>query len=119
MPSLPLWCLGIFGVCFLLADSNILAYPRDWVKSRSTFFQVLLECYFCLGFWVSLAFLVTLFYTQPFKLEVTPILYLFAGSGGAYTINRVLRYLETRETQIHLELVSQARQDFDLDEDQD
>jgi hypothetical protein len=95
-PSLITWILAVYGVAFLLSDAKILS---DWLPlrpllKRVRFFKELLECYFCMGVWISAALWVALSWPKPWKLEA--LLYLPAGAAGAYLLDLVAHLIETR-----------------------
>jgi hypothetical protein len=83
------WLLACFGLTFLLCDAAITAVPRTWLVMRFGFFRKLLACYFCTGFWASLALAVGLI-REPLWL----VLYGFAGASFSYALNVVLVALE-------------------------
>lgn len=39
----------MYGLTFVLKDSKILARPRNWITSRSTFALELFSCSYCVG----------------------------------------------------------------------
>ena len=83
------WLLACYGVTFLVASSSVLAVPRTWLVSRSSFIAGLLGCYFCTGFWVSL--------TTALWLLRTPlwgVLHGFAGATSCYVLDAAVRRLE-------------------------
>ena len=51
-----IFLLSCWGLTHLLVVGKILDQPRNWLMIKSEFFQKLLECYQCTGFWVGLFF---------------------------------------------------------------
>lgn len=49
-----LGALAAWRIWKLLADDDVLNRPRDWIEDRSRFFEKLLACPYCSGFWVAL-----------------------------------------------------------------
>jgi len=43
--------LSMYGLAFILSQSEILDRPRRWLMLRSEFITRLLLCWFCVGFW--------------------------------------------------------------------
>jgi len=95
MPSLITWILAVYGIAFLLSDAKILS---DWIPirpllKRVKFFKDLLECYFCMGIWIGAALWFGLHWSNPWRLEA--VLYIPAGSAGAYLIDLTAQFIET------------------------
>jgi hypothetical protein len=96
MPSLITWILAVYGIAFLLSDAKILS---DWIPLRPAlkrvkFFKDLLECYFCMGIWISAS--LWLLFQWPHVLEREAALYLPAGAAGSYLLDLVAHFIETR-----------------------
>jgi hypothetical protein len=96
MPSLITWILAVYGFAFLLSDAKIL---NDWIPirpllKRVKFFKDLLECYFCMGIWISAGLWFGLHWSNPWRLDA--LLYLPAGAAGAYLLDLVAHLIETR-----------------------
>ena len=90
--ELTVWLLACYGMTFLLCSSHILAAPRTWLVLRSDLLARLLSCYFCTGFWVSLATALWLL-----KEPVWGCLHGFAGATSCYVLDAVVRRLEAGE----------------------
>jgi len=93
--TLLIWILSIYGITFLIADSELLGLPRNELRKIS-FFDKLLNCYFCVGFWVSLALsllVLPLMWTQKTYLSV--LFGTFSGASGAYILDLLTGYLIT------------------------
>lgn len=106
MPNVFTWILAVYGIAFLLSDAKILS---DWIPvrpilKRLRFFKDLLECYFCMGIWISAALWVGL--TWPNFLKLDAVIYLPAGAAGAYLLDLVVHYIETRILMTSLEGIS-------------
>lgn len=96
MPSLIVWILAVYGIAFLLSDAKIMS---DWIPlrpllKRVKFFKDLLECYFCMGIWISAGLWFLLHWPDPWKLDA--VLYLPAGAAGAYLLDLTAHLIETR-----------------------
>lgn len=96
MPSLTLWIAAVYGIIFLLSDAKILS---EWIPirpllQRVKFFKSLMSCYFCMGIWVSAGLWVLLNWPKVFK--PTGLLYVFAGAAGAYIIDLLTNFIETK-----------------------
>jgi hypothetical protein len=86
LPSLTIWILAVYGLAFLLSDAKIF---EDWIPLRPQlrkvkFFRDLLSCYFCMGIWISTAGWVL--WSWPFIWRKEVVLYILAGSAGAFLI---------------------------------
>jgi hypothetical protein len=46
--------LAVWRVWRLLAEDTIIDRPRAWIIGRSNWVEALVECPYCLGFWLSL-----------------------------------------------------------------
>jgi len=94
MPSLITWTLAVYGLAFLLSDSKIF---EDWIPirpffKRIKFFRDLLSCYFCMGIWISTGG--CLLWSWPNIGQKELVLYVLAGSTGAFLIDIVVNALE-------------------------
>ena len=87
-PELIVWLLACYGMTFLLCSAKITAAPRR-LLCRGRFFDELLGCYFCSGFWVALATAYWLLQTPSWA-----ILHGFAGATTCYALDALLRRLE-------------------------
>ncbi len=96
MSLLTIW-LACYGVTFLLCDAKIIEAPRQWLTSRSTFLNELLNCYFCTGFWASLAvwFVVGELPANPSRYVESLVLNAFAGATFCYALNSLILTLES------------------------
>lgn len=96
MPSLITWILAVYGIAFLLSDAKILSewIPLRPLLKRSRFLKELLECYFCMGVWISVGLWAAL--KWPRVLDREALLYLPAGAAGAYLVDLVAHLIETR-----------------------
>jgi hypothetical protein len=52
--TLLLFILAGVGITNLVVNASILDYPRDFIIERSEFFNGLLTCMMCSGFWVGM-----------------------------------------------------------------
>jgi hypothetical protein len=97
LPSLLLWCLAVYGITFLLADAKILSFVREPLINRVKFFDGLLGCYFCTGFWVGIGLLVA--FKPSLNLWLSNwqkmLLYVFAGAGTSMLLDKLLLVLES------------------------
>lgn len=91
-PELIVWLLACYGLTFLLCGAKLTAAPRR-LLSRLAFFANLLSCYFCTGFWVSLALAYWVLQTPAWA-----VLHGFAGATFCYGLDVLLRRLEAEET---------------------
>jgi len=90
--ELIVWLLACYGITFLLCGAELTAAPRRWL-CRLRFFEKLLGCYFCSGFWVALATAYWLLQTPAWA-----VLHGFAGATSCYALDAVVRRLEGPET---------------------
>ena len=51
-----------------MVEDSILDVPRDWLTARNEWVGSLLDCYWCAGFWVSLAATIVLYATGALVL---------------------------------------------------
>lgn len=81
--------LACFGMTLILVHSKILNCPRKFISEKSDFFNDLLKCSMCTGWWVGLyyAFIMVLFSTYPllFYFFTMP----FASSGVSFLLERL------------------------------
>jgi hypothetical protein len=54
MDNLILFTFASYGLCHILMYGTILNSPRKWLTSRYRFFDELLKCSLCVGFWTGL-----------------------------------------------------------------
>lgn len=86
------WVLSVYGLTFGVKDSKLLKTPRAFVK-RWAFFDTLLGCSFCVGFWSGLAVTAAMF---PLSVGVIPLVILggFAGASCSYVVDLLVIKLE-------------------------
>lgn len=93
------WILCVYGVTFLLTDSDLLSGPRDALR-KIPMFHKFFNCYFCVGFWVSLCLSFANNSTTTYPLN-HPELYMnifvstFSGAAGAYLLDVLAVFLIT------------------------
>lgn len=82
----------MYGLTFGIKDSKLLKAPRALLK-RWKFFDTLLGCSFCVGFWSGLAVTATLL---PLSVESIALVVLggFAGAACSYAADLVVLKLE-------------------------
>ncbi len=86
-----IYLLACYGVTFLLVDASILETPRRWLLNRVPGMQSLFTCYFCTGFWVSLAL-------RYARWGLDALLYwAFAGAAVTYLLDVTSRTVERME----------------------
>ena len=90
--ELIVWMLACYGITFLLCSADLTAAPRRLLR-RVAFFDKLLACYFCTGFWVALATAYWLLQTP-----VWAVLHGFAGATSCYALDVLIRRVEGQET---------------------
>jgi hypothetical protein len=84
-----IFVLACYGLTFAVCDATLLSWPRSYVR-RIPFFDALLSCYFCAGFWC--AAVVSVVY-----LTLTPahhLVHALAGAASTYAINQTLVAIE-------------------------
>lgn len=86
------WALAVYGLTFGIKDSKLLRAPRALIK-RWAFFDTLLGCSFCVGFWTGLAVTAAMF---PLSVGVIPLIILggFAGASCSYVADLLVLKLE-------------------------
>jgi hypothetical protein len=90
--------MASYGMTFTLCDAKILQRPRDWLVGRSKFWQELVECYFCTGFWVSFFVGLGRFYGgEPVQTIKQVVLHSFAGATFCFFFDSLLRTLESND----------------------
>jgi hypothetical protein len=102
MSSFIIFILSCWGLTHLLIVGKILDQPRNWIMIKSSFFQKLLECYQCTGFWVGIFFWtilkdlphLTYFYHLEWlkinaNLSLDFLVYALISSGAIPAINSV------------------------------
>ena len=92
------YLLACYGLTFAICDAKLFARPRQWVK-RVQFFDDLLTCYFCTGFWASIVVYVVMHYgsLQDGNWWLTPAYVAacaFAGAAFSYALNAAIVWLE-------------------------
>jgi hypothetical protein len=94
-----IFLLACYGLAFTICDAKLFRAPRMWVRSRFRFFDELLSCYFCTGFWVSLSVAI-LAYWFEYPILISKVwqccFYGFAGASFCYGLDAVIRWLEAR-----------------------
>jgi hypothetical protein len=90
--ELMVWALASYGVTFLLCSAEVTALPRRLV-TRLWFFEKLLSCYFCTGFWISWGLAYWVLQTFMWSL-----LHGFAGATFCYVLDAAVRRLESGGT---------------------
>jgi hypothetical protein len=54
MDNILLFTFAAYGLCHILMYGTILNAPRKWLTTRYKFFNGLLKCALCTGFWCGL-----------------------------------------------------------------
>ena len=90
MSNVAIFILASWGLTHLMVSGKILEGIRNWLIIRSTFFEGLLTCYQCSGFWSGLV-LSTYWTFEPFHM----LLMAFISSGSASFINSIYVWLNT------------------------
>jgi hypothetical protein len=94
------YLLACFGLTYLACDASILARPREIIRRRLRFIDKMLACYFCTGFWVSLAWYALLSpLAADWRIGVLGVAHAFAGASFSYALNVVLLRFE-----VHIEM---------------
>jgi len=98
------YLLACYGLTFTLCSSKILDRPRFWAVDKSDFAAQLLACYFCMGFWASLAVYPAIFLLDQdpvnltWKMAIKAGAYSLAGASFAYGFDSFIMAAEaTRE----------------------
>ena len=60
--------LAVYRITRLVVEDSILDRPRDYLMGRAEWVRALLDCYWCAGFWVSLAATIVLYATGALVL---------------------------------------------------
>lgn len=55
--------LTIYGITYLLAESNLLAKQREWIAKKNYYLAELVYCTICLSFWVALFYTGSIIYS--------------------------------------------------------
>jgi hypothetical protein len=89
-----IWILAVYGLAFLLSDAKIF---EDWIPIRPhlrkiKFFRDLMSCYFCMGIWIGAGGWALFSWPNLWKKEA--ILYILAGSAGAFLIETAVNAVE-------------------------
>ena len=101
----------LYGIAFLLSDAKILSewIPLRPLLKRLKFFRDLMECYFCMGIWISAALWLFLQWPSPWKRE--GLLYLFSGAAGAYLFDLTAHLIETKILSSFVEVQEQPEEE--------
>ena len=86
--------LVCWGFTHILVKGSIFEIPRNWLIVRSKFFEGLLTCHQCCGFWVGIT--VYLLLKNPPVYFISPLNVLFFGflsSGASSFINGIIYFL--------------------------
>lgn len=105
-PSLVLWLLAVFGLTFLLTDSNILNKPRQWL-TRIGFFESMLRCHYCTATWVAVGLWIAFHYDNVPQLVKwrLALLYVFAGNITSYLLGQGVELVEAKHAMIQVQLM--------------
>jgi len=88
--------LASYGVTFLVCDAKVLSFPRNLFR-RIRRLDELLDCYFCVGFWVGLGLYLALYGVMEDRESMVQFfVYGFSGAAFAYVINTAVLWLESR-----------------------
>jgi len=90
--------LACYGITFFLLESSLTGFLRDFL-CKNKFFEELLMCFFCSGFWVTLF---VCFLTEDAPNQATNWVYFlcthvmhgFAGATFIFSLNTLLEALE-------------------------
>lgn len=74
-----------YALTYIVVESSVFSYPRNLLQ-RISWFEKLLSCWFCSGFWCSMITSVLYFvaYSQPLKLHLWSDLLLHSLAGAAF-----------------------------------
>ncbi len=98
LAELALWAFASYGLTFGVKDSKLTLRPRDFLK-KVDFFEKLLSCSFCTGFWATLVISI-LWEVWGGSIIPTPalaaglLIRALAGAASTYTIDLVVQLLE-------------------------
>lgn len=81
------YLLSAFGIAHFIKESDIANSFRIFLIKIHPIFVPLLQCYFCLGFWVSMIVYLLTFYRYNF---IDHILWGFAGATISFAISSVI-----------------------------
>lgn len=94
-----LFLLACYGLTFAVCDATVFTRPRGWVRRHSAFIDTMLDCYYCTGFWTSMAAYSALYYESFFGsrgvVAVHVVLHGFAGAAFSYVLNAGVVWLES------------------------
>jgi len=95
-----LWAAAVYGTTFGIKDAKLSEWPRRQLR-KLKFFDELLSCSFCTGFWSGVLVLVLhRLSSSPTLLQpqdaATILLSGFAGAAASYTIDLGVQLLEQK-----------------------
>ena len=92
--------LSCIGLMCVLKYGSILAWPRDFLASRSEFFEDLFDCSLCLGFWCGTGLATALYFIE---WNMNYCFLPFASAATCWFFDSVLRVIQTIEINLDLQ----------------